>query len=134
MLGDKACAHAPLDDPHAPPAAAETVRVDRLSLEPRTFQLGRFTVILREEYRQWLYSIYLRGVRIGKSVSMPDLDTCEFVDRQRRELAMYAIQYALPPARSAIRPSAKPAVIKRRVGRPTGSKTQQDIAKALAGG
>lgn len=104
-----------------------------MSLEPRTFRLGRFTVVFREQYRQWLYSIYVGGVRIGGSISMPDLDTCEFVDRQRRELAMYAIQYALPPARSSIRPSAKPAAIKRRVGRPTSAKTQQDIARALSG-
>ena len=98
-------------------------------------RLGPFTVQLRAEpgHQCPLYHVYRGTVRIGGCISVPDLDACQSLERQRRELAAYAIQYALPPKRSAIRPSRKPPVIKRRVGRPTGSKTQQDIARALAG-
>ncbi len=102
-------------------------------LQPRTFQVGRFTVILREEYRQWVYSVYLNAIRIGRCISVPDLDGCESLERQRRERALYEAIYALPPKPAASRPSAKQVPIKRRVGRPTSAKTQQDIARALAG-
>lgn len=132
-LGNPPIDSAPLHRAHAPQARAGAAGAIRLILEPRTFLLGPYTVILREEYRQWLYSVYLNAVRIGKCVSVPDLDACESLVRHRQEMALYAIQYALPPVRSSIRPSRKPIPIKRRVGRPTSTKTTQDIARALAG-
>lgn len=62
-----------------------------MSPEPRTFELGRFMVVLRQEiYGQWLYNVYLGPVRIGKSVSIPDLGCCEWLYLQQREQTGYA--------------------------------------------
>lgn len=101
-------------------------------LEPRSFEVDRFFVVFRQEAdRQWLYSVYLGPVRIGKSVSVPDIDCCEFLYRQQRDQPFYAYCSApLPELTNALHRR----LANRKRGRPRSAETIAEIAKALAGG
>lgn len=101
-------------------------------LEPRSFEVGRFMVVFRQEAdMQWLYTVYLGPVRIGKSVSLPDVGCCEFLYRQQRGQTCYAMSSA---PLSELSNALHRQIANRKRGRPRSAETIADIAKALAGG
>lgn len=103
-----------------------------------TFQLGPYTV----QRRPWLapgaeYVVLLRGVVIGKSVSMPDLGCCKWLHQQQRDQTFYAYSTERltdkPYGFTAVHQVYVRKVI-RKQGRQPKQETIADIAKALAGG
>ena len=56
------------------------------------FRLGPFTVQLRAEpgHQCPLYHVFLGSVKIGKSISVPDLGCCEWLYLQQRDQTFYA--------------------------------------------
>lgn len=66
-------------------------------VETKTFQLGAYTVRQRPRIDSpgWAqYLVFLGGVLIGKSFSMPALSDCEWLERQQREQTFYAFSSA----------------------------------------
>lgn len=104
-----------------------------MNLKPRTFALGRFTVVLRPELDHAcpLYRVYLGEVLIGKSLSIPDLGCCEWLYRQQRDQTCYA--YSSAPL-TEITNALHRRLANRKRGRPRNAETIAEIAKALAGG
>src|SRR4051812_21148602 len=70
-----------------------------LLAEPLTFVVGAYIVKQTPEPdRQWpLYRVYLGGVLIGKSFSMPDEDACRWLEHQQRAQTFYAYSSAKLP-------------------------------------
>ena len=57
-----------------------------------TLQLGPYTVQLRQEpgHQCPLYHVFLGSVKIGKSISVPDMDCCKWLEQQQRDQTGYA--------------------------------------------
>lgn len=65
-----------------------------------TFVVGKYTVIQRPRLDSpgWgQYCVYVEGILIGKSFSMPNEDACQWLERQQREQTFYAYSSAKLP-------------------------------------
>ncbi len=60
------------------------------------YQLGPYTVQLRNEpgIQCALYHVYLGLVKIGKSLSVPDIGCCQWLENQQRSQTLYAYSSA----------------------------------------
>lgn len=66
-------------------------------IESKTFQLGPYTVRQRPRIDSpgWAqYLVFLGGVLIGKSFSMPNEGDCQWLERQQRDQTFYAYSSA----------------------------------------
>ncbi len=102
-----------------------------------TFQLGPYTVHLRQQPGQQcpLYHVFLGSVKIGKSISVPDLGCCQWLERQQRDQTGYAYS----TERLTDKPYGFTAVHhylhykKKRPGRPRKADAQRQRHEALVG-